>query len=98
MLHQQALEAGTVALPWGAVAALLLAGSVQLWAGLYRRSPAVAAATGLLTYLLLGVLAAPHGGSVLIPGNLAGALWLYGLTVVTFAVALLCRRILRRSG
>ena len=53
-LHAQVLYAGDTPLPLGAVGALVFSAATAVFAGLWARSVAVSAATGVLTYVLLG--------------------------------------------
>ncbi|WP_426996460.1 hypothetical protein [Pseudarthrobacter sp. N5] len=91
-LHRQQLVISDVGLPLGAVAALLLLGSLQLLLGAAFRSVVPTAATGVLCYMLTGWWSTLEVGKRLILGDLAGNLWVYGIAVVTLAVLAWCRR------
>ncbi len=74
-----------VEVPWGAAAALVLLGAVELWLGAAFRSVLPTAACGVLCYALAGWWSTLENGKRLIIGDLAGNLWIYGIAVVTLA-------------
>jgi len=92
MLHGQHLVVGGVELPWGAVAALVLLGAVELWLGAAFRSPLPTAACGVLCYALAGWWSALDPGKRLIIGDLAGNIWVYGIVGVTLITLAWSRR------
>lgn len=85
------LLAGLV-LPWGAVAALVLLASVQLWLGAAFRSIVPAAACGVFCYALTGWWSTVEDGKRLVIADLAGNLWIFGIAVVTLGMLAWCRR------
>ena len=103
-LHAQILRIGELSLPLGAVAALILAGSILLWCGLWARSLLVTALSGGTAYLVVALLtlssetliltgvegAGPDPAAVL-----AGNLWMFGLALVTVAAVGICSAALR---
>ncbi|WP_427006693.1 hypothetical protein [Pseudarthrobacter sp. H2] len=91
-LHRQDVLLAGVGLPWGAVAALLLLGSVELWLGAAFRSVLPAAACGILCYALTGWWSTLETGKRLIIADTAGNLWIFGMAVVTVAMLAWCRR------
>ena len=92
MLHGQHLVVGGVELPWGAVAALVLLGAVELWLGAAFRSPLPTAACGVLCYALAGWWSTLDPGKRLIIGDLAGNIWVYGIVGVTLITLAWSRR------
>lgn len=96
-LHRQQLAAADVVLPLGAVAALVLLGSLQLLVGAAFRSLVPTAATGVLCYVLAGWWSTMPAGKRLIAGDPAGNMWVYGIAVVTVLMLAWCRRYRRRS-
>ena len=97
MLHGQHLVVNGVEVPWGAVAALVLLGAVELWLGAAFRSPLPAAACGVLCYALAGWWSTLESGKRLIIGDLAGNVWVYGIAGVTLVVLAWSRRFARRG-
>jgi hypothetical protein len=95
-LHRQLLVTADVVLPLGALAALALLGSLQLFLGAAFRSLIPTAACGVLCYVLAGWWSAMEPGKRLIAGDLAGNLWVYGIAVVTVLMLAWCRRYRRR--
>lgn len=92
MLHGQDISVAGVEVPWGAVAALVLLGAVELWLGAAFRSALPTAACGVLCYALAGWWSTLGEGKRLIIGDLAGNLWIYGIAVVTLVMLAWCRR------
>jgi N-acetyl-1-D-myo-inositol-2-amino-2-deoxy-alpha-D-glucopyranoside deacetylase len=91
-LHrQQFMLAGTV-LPWGAVAALLLLASVELWLGAATRSVIPTAVCGVICYALTGWWSTLEAGKRLVIGDLPGNIWVYGIAVVTVLMLAWCLR------
>lgn len=97
LLHGQIQYVGDTPLPWGAVLALLLAGSLAAVAGLYAERVWAAAVCGLITYGLVAWTSLDTNNHLLIgwashetlPGPaLAAVLWTYGIAAST-VVALL---------
>jgi N-acetyl-1-D-myo-inositol-2-amino-2-deoxy-alpha-D-glucopyranoside deacetylase len=91
-LHRQQLLLPGVVLPWGAVAALVLLGSVQLLLGAAFRSVIPTAACGLLCYVLAGLWSTLEPGKRLIAGDFPGYTWIYGIAGVTVLMLVWCRR------
>jgi N-acetyl-1-D-myo-inositol-2-amino-2-deoxy-alpha-D-glucopyranoside deacetylase len=96
-LHRQSfeatgLEATGAALPLGAVAALLLLASLQLFLGAAFRTLIPTAVCGALCYALTGWWSGMESGKRLIAGDLAGGVWVYGIVVVTVIMLAWCRR------
>lgn len=97
ILQSQVAYVGDIPLPWGAVLALVMAGSLAVVAGLYSERIWAAAASGVITYALVAWTGLDVHNHMLIgwsnhealPGPaLAGTLWTYGIAVTTI-VALL---------
>jgi N-acetyl-1-D-myo-inositol-2-amino-2-deoxy-alpha-D-glucopyranoside deacetylase len=101
-LHRQSLEAthlqatglgaAGAALPLGAVAALLLLASLQLFLGAAFRTLIPTAVCGALCYALAGWWSGMESGKRLIAGDLAGGVWVYGIVAVTVIMLVWCRR------
>lgn len=92
ILQAQIFYAGQTALPWGAVLALVLAGSLAVVAGLYSERIWATAACGVVTYVLVAWTGLDVHNHLLIawsnretlPGPaLAGTLWTYGIAAST---------------
>lgn len=92
ILHAQVFYAGDTPLPWGAVLALVMAGSLAVVAGLYSERVWAAAACGVVTYVLVAWTGLDTHNHLLIgwsnhdalPGPaLAGTVWTYGIAVST---------------
>ena len=92
VLHGQDTIVAGVEVPWGAAAALVLLGAVELWLGATFRSALPTAACGVLCYALAGSWSTLENGKRLIVGDLAGNLWIYGIAVVTVVMLAWCRR------
>ena len=71
MLHGQDVLVAGVEVPWGAAAALVLLGSVELWLGAAFRSALPTAVCGALCYALAGWWSTLENGKRLIIGDLA---------------------------
>lgn len=97
-LHRQDILIAGVELPWGAVAALVLLGSTQVWLSSAYRSVLPAAACGVLCYVLLGWWSLQGPGKQLLLGDLAGNIWIYGTAGVTAAMLVWGRRYTRTRG
>ncbi|MEV7647883.1 hypothetical protein [Arthrobacter sp. NPDC089319] len=99
-LHSQILYAEHASYPWGAAAALLFALAVMVWAGLKTRNVLMAGLTGVLAYVLVGLMALAPGTEALIvtgtsaavelPIAVAGRIWMIGLVPATLAAMLVC--------
>jgi hypothetical protein len=92
VLHGQVVYVGSTGLPVGAVAALVLAGSLFLLCGLWARSIIMTAVAGAVAYGAVALFSTSSktliltGTSDAAPGTaLAGNLWLFGVLVVTLA-------------
>ncbi|MBT2554323.1 hypothetical protein [Arthrobacter sp. ISL-5] len=96
-LHRQQWLLSGVILPWGAVAALVLLGSVQLLLGAAFRSVIPTAVCGVLCYVLAGWWSAMAPGKRLIAGDLAGNVWVFGIAGVTVLMLVWARRYRRRA-
>ncbi len=108
-LHAQVLRLGELALPVGAVAALVLTGSVITWCGLWARNVLIAALSGGTAYVVVALVSLSTETLILTgiegPGPepaavLAGNIWMFGLAVATIAGIAVCGAALRghRSG
>ncbi|MHA7210875.1 hypothetical protein [Arthrobacter sp. MDT1-65] len=102
LLHAQLVYLGGTALPVGALAALVLAGSLFLLSGLWARSIILTAVAGAVAYGVVALLSTSSktliltGASDAAPGTaLAGNLWLFGVLVVTLAAVVLGSVLLR---
>ncbi|GAB3251982.1 hypothetical protein GCM10027562_12390 [Arthrobacter pigmenti] len=107
-LHGQILNFPSFAVPWGAVAALLLVFSLVVFVGVWARNVWMSVLTGLLTYVLVGLIST---GSKLIvvgvasgaatnavpPIVMAGMIWIYGITAATIAGTIICVRALKKA-
>ncbi|MFE5839952.1 hypothetical protein, partial [Arthrobacter sp. NPDC056493] len=91
-LHRQEVAAVGAALPLGAVAALLLLASLQLFLGAAFRTIIPTAVCGVFCYALAGWWSGMESGKRLIAGDLAGSIWVYGIVVVTVGMLAWCRR------
>lgn len=91
-LHRQEFAVTGAALPVGAVAALLLLASLQLFLGAAFRTLIPTAVCGALCYALAGWWSGMESGRRLIAGDLAGSVWVYGIVVVTLGMLAWCRR------
>ena len=85
-------------------------GGIAAFVGLWARSIWVSAATGLLTYVLVALLALGGSDSSLIitldsvpaavgtpPVALAGTIWILGVAVVTILAIVVCATVLKRQ-
>ncbi len=97
-LHGQDILVGGVEVPWGAVAALVLLGAVELWLGARFRSALPTAVCGVICYALTGWWSTLENGRRLIIGDLAGSLWIYGIAVVTVGMLVWGLRYRRTQG
>ncbi|MCU1512891.1 MAG: hypothetical protein JWM01_323 [Arthrobacter sp.] len=91
-LHRQALVVAGLDVPWGALAALVLLGSAQLWLGAAFRSIVPTAACGVLCYALTGWWSTVENGKRLVIADTPGNLWIFGSAAVTLAMLAWCRR------
>ena len=91
-LHRQEVLLAGLGVPWGAAAALVLLGSVQLWLGAAFRSVLPTAVCGVLCYGLAGWWSSLESGKRLIIGDLAGNVWIYGIGAVTIGMLAWCLR------
>lgn len=91
-LHRQQWMLSGVILPWGAVAALVLLGSVQLLLGAAFRSVIPTAACGVLCYVLAGWWSMLGPGKQLIAGDISGNIWIYGIAGTSVLMLAWCRR------
>ena len=92
LLHGQLLVAGVVQLPLGALGALLLAGSLFLYCGLWARNVIMTAVAGAVAYVVVGMLSMSSKILILTGASdtaptvaLAGNVWLFGVLVMTLA-------------
>ena len=107
-LHAQVLYAGETPLPLGAVGALVFSAATAVFAGLWARSVAVSAATGVLTYVLLGAFSLDmFSGPLIVTGTssgldlpvlTSGLIWLFGQSLATVAAVLVTAVVLRREA
>lgn len=108
-LHGRILYAddGASGFPLGALAALALSGAAAVFAGLLYRRAVLAAVTGAVTYLLLGLFSMDiFGGPLIVTGTtadqvppiqVAGQVWLIGQAVATVAAVLISTLVLARQ-
>jgi N-acetyl-1-D-myo-inositol-2-amino-2-deoxy-alpha-D-glucopyranoside deacetylase len=89
---------GGLDFPWGAVAALVLLGSVQLWLGAAFRSVIPTAVCGVLCYALTGWWSTLETGKRVVIGDTAGNIWVFGIAGITVAMLVWCRRYRRPPG
>ena len=78
--------------PWGAIAALALLGSAQLWLGAFFRSILPSALCGVLCYAITGWWSSVENGKRLVIADIPGNLWIFGSAAVTLAMLAWCRR------
>ncbi|MGY2745611.1 hypothetical protein ACQCSU_06120 [Pseudarthrobacter sp. O4] len=97
-LHGHGVLIFGIDVPWGAAAALVLLGSVQLWLGAAYRSGVPTAVCGVLCYALTGWWSTLENGKRLVVADTAGNLWIFGSAVVTLAVLVWCRRYRAAKG
>lgn len=97
-LHGHAIYSSTVTIPVGALAALLLLASLELFVGLWTKNVWTVVFVGGAAYLCCGIFSLQRGGSALIANNLQGNLWLYGIAITTPLLAWGVAIILRRTG
>ena len=91
-LHRQTLAFAGLDVPWGAVAALALLGSAQLWLGAAFRSVVPTALCGVLCYVLTGWWSTVENAKRLIIADTPGNLWIFGIAAVTLGMLAWCRR------
>lgn len=91
-LHRHDILLAGVGIPWGAAAALLLLGSVQLWLGAAFRSALPTAACGILCYGLTGWWSTLELGKRILIADTAGNIWLFGVAAMTVATLIWCQR------
>ena len=91
-LHRQQWMLTGVILPWGAVAALFLLGSVQLLLGAAFRSLIPTAACGVLCYMLAGWWSMLEPGKRLIAADVSGNIWIFGIAGRSVLMLAWCRR------
>jgi N-acetyl-1-D-myo-inositol-2-amino-2-deoxy-alpha-D-glucopyranoside deacetylase len=96
-LHGHALYSGAVAVPLGAVAALVMLAAVELFVGLWSRNSWTVVLCGAAAYLCAGLLSMQRGAFGMISANIQGTVWLYGIALVTPLAAWLSWTILRRG-
>ncbi|EMY33457.1 hypothetical protein D477_014672 [Arthrobacter crystallopoietes BAB-32] len=98
-LHSQVWFTAGQAYPWGAPAALLFAAAAMVWIGVRSQNVMAAGLTGIVAYVLVGLMASGLGGEPLIVTatsaerelavEIAGRIWTIGLAaMVILAVAL----------
>jgi hypothetical protein len=102
LLHAHLVVVAGTALPVGALAALVLAGSLFLLCGLWARNIIMTAVAGGVAYTVVALLSTSSktliltGSSEAAPGTaLAGNLWLFGVLVVTLAAVVAGAVVLR---
>jgi len=96
--HQSTVEIMTIALPWGIIVALIAVTSLLAGVRLVTedRLPALACAIGVLA--AVGLLSLKStGGSVLVPDNALGKVWIVAPVVIA-AVVIAWPRIIRRPA
>ncbi|WP_323959021.1 hypothetical protein GC088_10755 [Arthrobacter sp. JZ12] len=107
-LHGHIWHVRDAALPIGAVAAVVLAVCVAVYVALWARNVLVAALTGVVAYVLVGVAASMGAGGFIAAGvevngvappvAVAGTVWVVGLAVGTVAAVAVSWRVLRQSA
>ena len=97
-LHRHGVLVAGVDVPTGAVAALVLLGSVQLWLGAAFRSVVPTAVCGVLCYALTGWWSTVENGKRLVIADTPGNLWIFGIAAVTLAMLAWCRRYRREPA
>ncbi len=97
-LHGQDILIDGMHLPWGAVAALVLLASVELWLGAAFRSIVPPAVCGMICYALTGWWSALEPGKRLIIDDTAGNIWIFGIAGVTVAMLAWCARYRPQAG
>lgn len=105
-LHGHIAYAGNAALPAGAAAALLMAGAVMVWCGLWARTIIASALCGGTAYVLVALLSRSSKtliltgttGDTALPTALAGNIWLFGLALISVLSVAVCAVVLRKSG
>ena len=102
LLHGHLLVIGGTQLPLGALGALLLAGSLFLYCGLWARNVIMTALAGAVAYVVVGLLSMSSkililtGSSEVAPTvALAGNVWLFGVLVMTLAAVAVGAVVLR---
>jgi sulfite exporter TauE/SafE len=96
--HQSTVSILGVDVPWGVVAGILAVACLLIGLRLINRSrwQAVAAAIGIL--VSIGVLSLPsEGGSVLMPANVLGNVWVY-TPIIIAAIVVAWPRLPERGG
>ncbi|WP_336712492.1 hypothetical protein [Arthrobacter sp. USHLN218] len=91
-LHSQVWFTAGQAYPWGAAAALLFAAAVMVWVGLRTMNVLAAGLTGIIAYVLVGLMASGLFGEPLIVTAtsaekelavaIAGRIWTIGLAAM----------------
>lgn len=103
-LHGQVWELSEVTLPFGAAAAVLLAGSTAVFVALWARNVYLSTVVGGVAYLVVGLFAANEdqplvltdlGMTPLLPVAIAGSSWVFGLAIVTVMASVLSWWVLR---
>jgi hypothetical protein len=104
LLHGHLAFVGGVPLPVGALAALVLAGSLFLLCGLWARNVVLTAVAGAVAYGVVALLSTSSktliltGSSPTAPGSaFAGNVWLFGVLAVTLAAVAVCAVVLAPS-
>jgi hypothetical protein len=105
-LHGRLFYLAGTGVPVGAAAALVFAGSLAVYLGLWAGRVWISALTGMVAYALVGLLAMGTDDMVVLTGSepegprsaLAGDIWIYGLAAVTVAAVVLCWAVLRREA
>lgn len=104
LLHAHVFYAGETPLPWGAVLALVFAGSLFTVAGIYAERVWATALAGITSYGLVAWASLDERNRLLVswanhealPGPaLAGAVWMYGIAAATVVALLVCARAMR---
>lgn len=101
LLHAQLHYAGDTPLPWGALLALVFAGSLFTAAGIYAERVWAAALAGIAAYALVAWVSLDERNRLILswanhealPGPaLAGVVWMYGIVAATVLALLVCAR------
>ncbi len=107
-LHGQIMHLSSFAVPWGAIAALVLVCSLVVFVGAWARNVWMSVLTGLLTYVFVGLISTSSKMIVVgVAGSaaeatptiaMAGMIFSYGITVATIVGTIITLRALRRPG
>ncbi|NKX53739.1 hypothetical protein [Arthrobacter mobilis] len=99
-LHGRVLYLDGAGYPWGAVAALVFAVALLVWAGVRARNVLMSGVAGMVAYVLVGLMVTGMGQEPLIITDttaepeltvaVAGRIWVVGLAAATVAAIAVC--------